>query len=384
MSSAGAFGGGGAASNQPQNYHCYQCEQTVTITPVQNSELTCPNCNGTFLEESETAPVPNPNISNHPFFAAATSDDLPFGGGGGGFPIMFSSTAASPAGGSVSFEDLNSLFGGMVGGGGRSSNQFDPFAFLNNYFNTMSAGGANVQLIFENHPGGGAGGGGDLRFPGNLGDYFLGPGLEQLIQQLAENDPNRYGTPPAAKSAVAGLPDIKITAELLDSDSSQCAVCKDTFELDEEGKQMPCKHIYHKDCIIPWLEMHNSCPVCRYELPTDDPDYENRKTAEQQNGNTSNNNNNTTNSSNAGVVFGRLEGVGNQENSQTPRTGERRLRIPLEWIFRGLGGSPAETSNSGGASNDNNNRNNNNTGNNAPHGDSNPGSGGQARQEDLD
>ncbi|CAN4087869.1 unnamed protein product [Withania somnifera] len=387
MSSAGEAGDGGDAVNQPKNYHCYQCEQTVTTTPSPNSELVCPNCSGTFLEESETAPVSNTNIGHHPFFAAATSDDLPLGGGGGGggFPIVFSSTSASPTGGSVAFDDLNALFGGMVGGGGgRSSNQFDPFAFLNNYFNTMRAGGANVQLIFENHPGGGGvgGGGGEFRFPGNLGDYFLGPGLEQLIQQLAENDPNRYGTPPAAKSAVAGLPDIKITAELLDSDSSQCAVCKDTFELGEEGKQMPCKHIYHKDCIMPWLEMHNSCPVCRYELPTDDTDYENRKTSQQQNADTSNNDTNNTNNSNAGVIFERLDGGGNQENSQTPRTGERRLRIPLQRIFRGLGGSPAETSNSGGVSNNSNN--NNNTSNNAPRGDSDPGSGGQARQEDLD
>ncbi|KAM3381417.1 E3 ubiquitin-protein ligase RING1-like [Capsicum galapagoense] len=388
MSSAGEVGG--AAGNRPQNYHCYQCEQTVTIATLPNSELCCPNCNGTFLEESETAPVSNPYVGNHPFFSAATTDDLPFGvggGGGGGFPIVFSSTGNTGSGGSVGFDDLSALFGGMAGGGSgaftdRGSNQFDPFAFLNNYFNSMRAGGANVQLIFENHPGGGGGGGGggEFRFPGNLGDYFLGPGLEQLIQQLAENDPNRYGTPPAAKSAVAELPDIKITGDLLDSDSSQCAVCKDTFELGEEGKQMPCKHIYHKDCIMPWLELHNSCPVCRYELPTDDADYENRKTSQQQTGNTSNSNANNTN---AGVMFGGLEGVGNQENSQTPRAGERRLRIPLQWLFRGLG-SPAETSNSGGANNDNNNGNNNNTSNNAPREDSNPGSGGQARQEDLD
>lgn len=372
----GAGGGGGVAATVPQNYFCYQCERTVSITPEPNSELVCPNCNGGFLEESETAPPPAPPATNpNPFFAPT------FGGGtGGGFPIIFSTPAS---GGSVGAGeiDISSLFGAAAGFPARSPTDFNPFAFLHNYLNTLRASGANIQLVFEN-PGGGVGigfgGGGEFRVPGNLGDYFIGPGLEQLIQQLAENDPNRYGTPPAAKSAVEGLPDIKITEELLASDSSQCAVCKDSFELNEEAKQMPCKHIYHKDCILPWLEIHNSCPVCRYELPTDDPDYENRRTG-RQNSNDSYTNivdNNNSNNMGSGSGSGGLSGVVNQENPQTPRTVERRFRISFPWLFRGSG-SPAETSNSGGAGN-NDGRNNNSSNDNGG------GSNADARMEDLD
>lgn len=144
----------------------------------------------------------------------------------------------------------------------------------------MRAGGANIQFVIENAGGDHGGGGGGFRLPSNLGDYYVGAGLEQLIQQLAENDPNRYGTPPAAKTAIEGLPSISVSKELLDSDSSQCAVCMDEFELGAQARQMPCKHVYHPDCILPWLELHNSCPVCRYELPTDDLDYEQRARGE--------------------------------------------------------------------------------------------------------
>ena len=352
-SSGGNYGdgaGGGAASHGPQLFFCYTCNRTVTITPSSSSDLLCPNCNDSFVEEMDS-PNPNPSPVPNPFLSFTSEAFPPFssggggnGGGNGGFPIIFSTTSSSGGigGGGSMMNDLSALLGG---GSHRSTSLqdpdgFSPLLFLQNYLQS-----ANVQLVIQNASG-------EAFHPSsnfNLGDYFFGPGLEQLIQQLAENDPNRYGTPPASKSSIEALPNIKITEELLASDSSQCAVCKDTFELNEEAKQMPCKHIYHADCIIPWLELHNSCPVCRYELPTDDPDYE------QRNRGTSAPNRSQLfgDSSTGGENFGGND-PNSGENSQTQQMADRRVRrIAFPWPFRGFGPA-AETSDSGGGNNSGN------------------------------
>jgi hypothetical protein len=41
---------------------------------------------------------------------------------------------------------------------------------------------------------------------------------------------------------------------------------------------LPCFHWFHEDCCFPWLRRRNTCPRCRYELPTVDTSYN-----EQQN-----------------------------------------------------------------------------------------------------
>ncbi|KAG6638574.1 hypothetical protein CIPAW_10G043900 [Carya illinoinensis] len=95
-------------------------------------------------------------------------------------------------------------------------------------------------------------------------EHASGPGLEELFEQLSAND--RRGPLPASRPSIDAMPTIKIAQRHLGSDS-HCPVCKDKFELGSEARQMPCNHIYHSDCIVPWLIQHNSCPVCRQELP---------------------------------------------------------------------------------------------------------------------
>ncbi|XP_075102802.1 E3 ubiquitin-protein ligase RING1-like [Nicotiana tabacum] len=254
MSSAGITVAGDGASL----YFCHKCSNTVTITPSPTGDLLCPTCNSDFVEEYEEPdpdPDPYPNFPDPGYSLFSTL-----------FNPSRSTTASLDSQNPRIYSSAQNPRDEILGSGG-----FDPIGYLMTHLSSQRASGINFEFVIE-----GGNGGSGLGLPANIGDYFIGPHFEELIQQLAENDPNRYGTPPASKSAVEGLPSIKVNEELLKSELAQCAVCKDDFELGLDVKQLPCKHVYHEGCILPWLELHNSCPVCRYELPTDDPDYENR------------------------------------------------------------------------------------------------------------
>ncbi|XP_044482223.1 E3 ubiquitin-protein ligase SIRP1-like [Mangifera indica] len=176
---------------------------------------------------------------------------------------------------------------------------------------------------------------------GSPGDYFIGPGLDLLLQHLAENDPNRYGTPPAQKEAVEAMPSVKV------AETSECSVCLEDFEIGEEVKEMPCKHKFHSGCILPWLELHSSCPVCRYQMPADESKLESERSR--------NSRENEHNSSSGHGTDEEVDGEG--------RNGRGR-RFSILWPFNGLfsalnsptrGSSSTSGSQSGNASQTNEN-----------------------------
>lgn len=109
------------------------------------------------------------------------------------------------------------------------------------------------------------------RFIGNPADYVDDAGYQALLQNLADTDGGRSGPPPAAKAAISDLPRMEVKSK---EDVVACAICKDVVSVGETATKLPCGHGYHGDCIVPWLGSRNSCPVCRFELPTDDPEYE--------------------------------------------------------------------------------------------------------------
>ena len=272
-------------------YWCHTCCEETPVDPVENDEgeLECPTCADIFIEEIEEdnvddrpqdfkadlndsktdpssppPPPPQPQQQQQQQQGQQWSGSF---GNNGNIHVQFSSN----------FNGLNNLFGGMNQNQNNQNqsnqnqqpnqpNPFNSFQAFNPFqmMNAIPGGAGSIFQQFMQGIGGNA----------NGGDFFHG-NMQQLINQLMINDPNSHGPPPAAKAELEKLLDQKVTSDMITSGTlSDCAVCKDEFEVEQLFKELPCKHMFHPECIMPWLEAHNTCPVCRYELPTDDLHYE--------------------------------------------------------------------------------------------------------------
>ncbi|TYI08675.1 hypothetical protein ES332_A09G016400v1 [Gossypium tomentosum] len=75
---------------------------------------------------------------------------------------------------------------------------------------------------------------------------------------------NKPRPTPASKASIKAMPRIQV-----EESGKDCCICLEEFEVDEEGRAMPCKHLFHSGCIEKWLEIHGTCPICRFLMPTE-------------------------------------------------------------------------------------------------------------------
>ncbi|XP_038989048.1 E3 ubiquitin-protein ligase RDUF1-like isoform X2 [Phoenix dactylifera] len=287
------------------SYWCYRCNRFVRVWP--HDAIVCPDCDGGFLEEVETPPR---------FGAAA------------GEPRRLRFTVARP------YHQRSDLrFRRHRGTSAADRSPFNPVIVLRG---PADGGGGDADRApassFELYYDDGAGSG--LRpLPESMSDFLMSSGFERLLDQLSQMDIHGIGggraweQPPASKAAVESMPTVEIAASHIKMDT-HCAVCTESFELGTEAREMPCKHIYHQDCILPWLSLRNSCPVCRHEMPTD---VRGRSGAE------------TDGEDLVGLTIWRLPGGGFAVGrfSGGRRTGERELPVVYTEVDGGFNSSGA-------------------------------------------
>ena len=135
-----------------------------------------------------------------------------------------------------------------------------------------------------------------ISFLNNHNNDFQFNNLVNIIMSL---ESNLHGNPPASQRAIDNLPKITITEENINNFKDiTCNICLESFTLGNILRVLECKHEFHEKCIITWLTKRNTCPVCRHELESNDPNYERRKHNHRENlrnfhrNNTNNNNDN--------------------------------------------------------------------------------------------
>ncbi|KAH8307853.1 hypothetical protein KR059_000795 [Drosophila kikkawai] len=294
-------------SADPKRFFCHMCNVEINIP---NADFTCPLCANGFVEE---LPANAPEMASS---AAAVSSGGRSGSSGSGSGSSGShdtlSRGSSSGGSQVNVEslrnDIVSLlnmrnvpnleitiepnrrhtnvvhlggFGGASGsgtGGGltaggrvRPANLDRLDNVLFDFLQSLPLAGATAEIVTG--PGGGVGGGGNshMFFMGNPGDYAWGrEGLDTIVTQML-NQMETSGPPPLSAQRINEIPNVQISAEDVER-KIQCSICWDDFKIDETVRKLPCSHLYHENCIVPWLNLHSTCPICRKSLAEDGSD----------------------------------------------------------------------------------------------------------------
>lgn len=69
----------------------------------------------------------------------------------------------------------------------------------------------------------------------------------------------------ASAATVVALPAVEVSVG-----GRECVICKDEMRVGRDVCELPCQHLFHWVCILPWLGKRNTCPCCRFRLPSDD------------------------------------------------------------------------------------------------------------------
>jgi E3 ubiquitin-protein ligase RNF115/126 len=109
-----------------------------------------------------------------------------------------------------------------------------------------------------------------------LGHSFAeGIGYEESFEE--ERRDENY-CPPASRHAMKNLPTITVTKQdLQDECNRECCICFFEHSIDDKVVRLPCGHLFHHHCISEWLNKRCTCPICRWEMETDDKYYEDER-----------------------------------------------------------------------------------------------------------
>lgn len=53
---------------------------------------------------------------------------------------------------------------------------------------------------------------------------------------------------------------------ILSGEDAVCCICLAKYVHNDELRELPCSHFFHKDCVDKWLKINATCPLCKAEV----------------------------------------------------------------------------------------------------------------------
>ncbi|KAM8764999.1 E3 ubiquitin-protein ligase RNF130 isoform 3-T3 [Rhynchonycteris naso] len=180
--------------------------------------------------------------------------------------------------------------------------------------------------------------------------YFI-----QKIRYTNARDRNQRRLGDAAKKAISKLTTrtVKKGDKETDPDFDHCAVCIESYKQNDVVRILPCKHVFHKSCVDPWLSEHCTCPMCKLNilkalgivpnLPcTDNVAFDMERLTRTQAVNRRSALGDLANDNSLGLEPLRTSGISPlpQDGELTPRTGEINIAVTSGHFFHRSSLSP--------------------------------------------
>lgn len=263
-------------------YYCHQCQNHV---PLRNTDMICGVCGGEFLEQMNV-PTPRPHLSfpnyrqptgrmhfhhHHPYpqqphvhLHQGSTQNLPEN-------IIQSITGIFNSLTSQPVAPADRGNGGNASQSNASVRQQGPQSVTFSLDQAMqmhpilgqvlsSLGDPQMQVRIH------IGDDRDGTMHGPFGDYVWGDnGMDRIVTQLLNQMDSNARPVGLTDQQINRLPIIKVSKQHVQK-NTQCTTCFEDFKLGEPVVELLCRHIFHTQCVVPWLQQRPSCPICRQEV----------------------------------------------------------------------------------------------------------------------
>lgn len=107
---------------------------------------------------------------------------------------------------------------------------------------------------------------------GSLGSQDVSELAQQLFAQLSEHPEEFSAEKGVSQEFLDSLE--RVPVKSLEDKQAECPICTNRFVDDKHPLvvRLPCQrlqskgHIFDLECVGPWLRMHSTCPLCRFDV----------------------------------------------------------------------------------------------------------------------